>query len=223
MIFGPALLPKVLDGSKIETRRRKHQTDLLSTYRPGRDYAVQARRGGRAVARMLVEAVHWETLADLTEEAARREGFEGVAGFEAYWRLLYHEWEPSTEVWVIRFALLRPCIYCARQTAHLFAIEEGRPRVPACDADHIAAWLREADLDRQGRESVASASPTTAALEGPSRVTNEPAEKPAEAPADAPAEDATEEQAGDAAEETAEDGEEKAEEAPGSTGSPAAS
>jgi len=214
VIFGAALLPKVLDGSKTETRRRKHQTDLLSTYRPGHDYAVQARRGGRAVARMLVEAVHWETLADLTQEAAAREGFESVGAFEAYWRLLYREWEPSTEVWVIRFALLRPCIYCARQTAHLFAVGEGRPRVPACDADHIAAWLREADLDRQGPESVASASPTT--LEGPSRVTNEPVEKPAEEPAEAPAaeEEQTEGGGEDATEEASEASE--TEEAPAS-------
>jgi hypothetical protein len=142
VIFGTALLPKVLDGTKVETRRRAREGAVLSPYRPGRDYAVQARRGGRAIARMLIESVHREMLSALTDEAAAREGFADVAAFEAYWRFLYREWDPDTEVWVIRFALLRPCVYCARPTARLFNVSGGE-REPACEPDHIAAWLRE--------------------------------------------------------------------------------
>jgi hypothetical protein len=69
MIFGPQLLPLVLDGSKTQTRRSSDR------YSVGHTYAVQPGRGKRAVAQIKVLSTRPERLLDISEQDARAEGF----------------------------------------------------------------------------------------------------------------------------------------------------
>lgn len=90
MIFKPELCAKVLDGSKTVTRRPLNGPCL---YQVGKDYAVQPGRGKHAVGRILIEDIDYQALGHictLGDKEARREGFEHVGEFMAYWRGLYH-------------------------------------------------------------------------------------------------------------------------------------
>lgn len=143
MIFRAEMLAKVLDGSKSETRRPVHANDMLSHYRPDKDYAVQPGRGKSAVARLYVTAVERAQLRDLTDEDARREGFTDGEDFARYWRELYGTFDPYTEVWVIRFTLLVPCVFCALPTHRRFHYRDAA--VAACSTDHLEAWRAETE------------------------------------------------------------------------------
>lgn len=105
MIFKPELVEKILVGEKTETRR-KANPDGSQRYRPGRTYAVQPGRTEKGVARIRVLSAEREALEEITEEGARREGFEDLAAFFDYWRGLYGKVSHSQEVWVIRFELV---------------------------------------------------------------------------------------------------------------------
>jgi hypothetical protein len=124
VIFGPDLLPKVLDGTKTVTRRRAGGRD----YMPGRTYAVQPVRGQKGVARIRIldnymvrlgriaattgqvrdesDDLAWMDPVDYGDEEARREGFATVDEFVAYWERIHGSWDP--EIWVdrIRFELV---------------------------------------------------------------------------------------------------------------------
>jgi hypothetical protein len=90
---------------KTETRRRANP-DGSQRYRPGRTYAVQPGRTEKGVARVRVISAEREALGEITEEGARREGFEDLAAFFDYWRGLYGKVSLSQDVWVIRFELV---------------------------------------------------------------------------------------------------------------------
>ncbi len=105
MIFHPDLAAKVLDGTKTQTRRRSYPyNDGPCRYEVGRDYAVQPGRGKRAVGRILVTDVRCEGIGFLTEDDARREGFEDCATFYERWRQMYGAVDGF--VWVITFELV---------------------------------------------------------------------------------------------------------------------
>lgn len=145
MIFGRAIVGKVLSGEKTETRRPLKPGQLVSQYRAGRDYAIQDKRGGFALARMYVHAVVQEKLGDLTEEGAVREGFASVADFVAYWRLLYGHHDPELPVVVVTFTVIRPCALCARPTMHVWTVPPLEDKVYACDEFHLKDWLSAAE------------------------------------------------------------------------------
>lgn len=147
MIFRPVLAAKVLDGTKTETRRPVKRDAVVSPYRAGRDYAVQDKRGGRALARIYVERVERSIVGAIDEDAARREGFGSRDEFVDYWRMLYRgTWDESTPVWVISFRLMRPCIACDRLTERLYSIDMDVPAFAACDTLCVTvALMPEAD------------------------------------------------------------------------------
>jgi hypothetical protein len=114
MIFGPDLLPKVLDGSKTVTRRRMHRKPLpdgrtraTCPYVKGRTYAVQAGRGQKAVGRILVTDNWPVLLGTLNQRESRKEGFRNPRDFVAYWTKLYGDCDPSEWVWRIEFELVQ--------------------------------------------------------------------------------------------------------------------
>lgn len=104
MIFSPDLAAKVLDGSKTQTRRRD-KVDGPFRYKTGRDYAVQERRGGKALGRILVNAVWREYVQDISEEDARAEGFASRNGFLNRWHNMYGGLANHEVVWCIEFKL----------------------------------------------------------------------------------------------------------------------
>lgn len=114
MIFRPELVSKILTGAKTQTRRIVKQDEDTCRYRKGRIYAVQRRRGGRAVTRVEVLKVKRERLHAITGDDARREGFETVDEFLAYWAELYGE-KDDRDVWVITFTVIdQAALFLAR-------------------------------------------------------------------------------------------------------------
>ena len=107
MQFGPQLMPKVLDGTKTQTRRKVRYGQTRCPYEPLRQYAVQPGRGMRAVGRILVLKVEEQELSELTEEAAVLEGFASTREFYDYWYKLYRGVGLHERVWVITFELVR--------------------------------------------------------------------------------------------------------------------
>jgi hypothetical protein len=103
VIFSPGLLPKVLDGTKTVTRRRVKPGEDVCRYRVGRTYAVQERRGGRAVARIRINSVRQERFSDLTRAEAHLEGFADASEMRAWWILQYGAAAYDAPVWRIEF------------------------------------------------------------------------------------------------------------------------
>lgn len=88
MIFKPALVHKIVSGSKTQTRRPAKDDDKCR-YEIGKSYAVQPGCGKAQVARIVIAGVRLEDLRELTFEDARREGFRTRAEFARYWLDLY--------------------------------------------------------------------------------------------------------------------------------------
>ena len=109
MIFKPELVTKVLTGEKTQTRRKADYG--ACRYTVGRDYAVQPGRGKKSVARIRITDEHRELLSLISDEDARREGFDDKAAFFAYWRRLHgipEDWSLDQAVHVISFELVTP-------------------------------------------------------------------------------------------------------------------
>ena len=109
MIFAPDLAAQVSRGRKTVTRRPvKHVSGgfVSCRYYPGRTYAVQLRRGGIAIERILVKSVTRETLTfPLPADEAAAEGFRSAREFEQRWLELYGPDGPR-DVWRIEFELI---------------------------------------------------------------------------------------------------------------------
>ena len=110
MIFKPEMAEKVLSGEKTETRRPVN-VGQPCRYRVGRSYAVQPGRGKHAIGRIGVVEVREESLREVDDAAAVREGFADSAEFIRYWFELYGSALSWAPVWVVRFRLLHPDDY----------------------------------------------------------------------------------------------------------------
>lgn len=121
MIFGPKLIPKVLDGTKTQTRRpvkcewtpatvSVDEARLPCRYKVGKTYAVQPGRGKRGIARIKVLDVRRERWRDISVDDAVAEGFghRDIArpDFLAYVMRLYPGLDLDAECWVIEFELV---------------------------------------------------------------------------------------------------------------------
>jgi hypothetical protein len=105
VIFRPELVEKFLAGQKTETRRVV-QEGKPCPYKVGRDYAVQPGRTKPGVARIRVLEVRREILGIITDDGARREGFDHRVPFFRHWGDLHGSVDMEQEVWVIRFELV---------------------------------------------------------------------------------------------------------------------
>ncbi len=116
MIFGKALIGKVLSGEKTVTRRRLR--DIPSRYREGGYYKVQPGRGKQHVGHIVVISVDDEPVFTGTRwREAQREGFSTPREFVDYWTWLHGSWNPTELVAVIRFELQPRCPDCAELEA----------------------------------------------------------------------------------------------------------
>lgn len=108
MIFRPELAKKVMAGEKTQTRRLVSDNPR-SPWGPrcgfgvGESYAVQPGRGKHAIGRIEILDVRQETLADVGDSAAEREGFATFHEFVDTWRSLHGEWDHEARVWVLTF------------------------------------------------------------------------------------------------------------------------
>ena len=100
MLFKKPLLAKVLDGSKTQTRRTHKRT-----LKAGHTYGVRCRRYDRSAARIRILRASKEPLGNITEEDARKEGFESVEEFRKAWIEINGTWEPERKVTVYDFQL----------------------------------------------------------------------------------------------------------------------
>jgi len=111
-MFGAELLPKVLSGEKTVTRRRLGWPNP-QYYRVGRTYVVNPGRGRKHVGHIDVWDVRTEPLGAITDEDARREGFESVAAFVSYWARMHGSHACSETIARIEFELAPFCTSCA--------------------------------------------------------------------------------------------------------------
>ena len=124
MIFGPDLIPLVLNGGKTVTRRRSqqyrdHDGRPRLRYEYGHIYAVQPGRGRPHVGHIEVLSVSIEPLGGITEKDARLEGFSAAGDvwattyFMRYWMALHKVWNPDEPVARIAFRRAPDCARCA--------------------------------------------------------------------------------------------------------------
>lgn len=104
MIFRRELAEMIFAGRKTQTRRPVKEGEERCKYVPERTYAIQLRRGGKQIGRLMVLDTHRERLGAITEKAAKAEGFKSRDEFLTYWARLYdHEPDLEQQVWVIHF------------------------------------------------------------------------------------------------------------------------
>jgi hypothetical protein len=100
MLFKKALLAKVLDGSKVQTRR-------LSTrrYHVGRVYGVTCRRYQKSQAHIQITQAKQQKIGDITLEDVRKEGFNTLEEFKQTWLKINGTYDPEQLVTAYEFRL----------------------------------------------------------------------------------------------------------------------
>lgn len=113
MIFRPELAQKVLAGDKTVTRRLCSENPRSPWaraggcgYRVDHVYAVQPGRGQRAIGMLRVLSVQRQRLGVLMPVAAREEGFESPAEFQAAWEQINGAYDPHAMVWRVVFEVV---------------------------------------------------------------------------------------------------------------------
>lgn len=104
MMFKPELCKKILNGEKTMTRR---PIDGPCAFVVGQQFAVQPGMARPRIATAEIVAVGRERVDDITNTAARAEGFDSRWEFFDYWRKLYgRNADMARGVWVIEFKLV---------------------------------------------------------------------------------------------------------------------
>jgi len=102
MLFNKDLIDKVLDGKKTMTSRSKQLCEVgeVTNLMANRDFS---KISGKYIK---ITAVYPKALGEFTDYEAKKEGFENLVEFKAYWqknRKKLGEWKPETVVWVHEF------------------------------------------------------------------------------------------------------------------------
>lgn len=134
MIFSPDLLPKVLNGTKTQTRRRMKDGDFCSyapvgsddpadyavetvyagsgraKYKVGQTLSICPGRGKAFVAKIRITAIRQERPIDISEDDARAEGLYTRGGFFDKLQALYGVgFDFTRPCWAISFELVEDC------------------------------------------------------------------------------------------------------------------
>jgi hypothetical protein len=103
LIFDSVFVESILEGKKTATRRAWKECNLrVGSIQTLMCYYSKYGIFGKA----RIESISKQKLCDMTEDDARKEGFESLAKFKEYWKR-FGDWKPQEEVWVIGFALLQ--------------------------------------------------------------------------------------------------------------------
>lgn len=113
MIFRPELAAKVLAGDKTVTRRlcsdnpRSPWWRERCAFEPGRDYAVQAKRGTPSIGRIRIVSVQrCQWLSAISHHEALREGFKSGVAFIEAWRAINGLVPHGTPLWRVEFEVV---------------------------------------------------------------------------------------------------------------------
>lgn len=96
---------KVLDGTQTQLRRPIRQRQRY-TYAKGVTYAVQLADGKVTGERIKILCMSEQLLGAVTEDDANSEGYPNLAAFQHAWSQQYGHFDPSEDVWVVRFKLV---------------------------------------------------------------------------------------------------------------------
>jgi hypothetical protein len=121
MLFQKRLADKILNREKTQTRRIVKEGERFQTFPPlpttvldangrikwqvGRDYAIQIKRGGKAVGRFWITDIRREIVAQISDEDAKAEGFAGRNEFFIAWESINKQSNANEYCWVIEFNL----------------------------------------------------------------------------------------------------------------------
>lgn len=98
MLFKKALLHKVLDGTKVQTRRIHKRT-----LKPGRTYGIRTSRYEKARAHITILRATQQRLGDITLNEAQAEGFSSIQEFKQAWVAINGAWNPEQTVTAYEF------------------------------------------------------------------------------------------------------------------------
>jgi len=100
MLFKKELVEKILKGEKTQTRR------LNGKYKVGNIYAVCTRWYSPAVAWIKITGKRTERLGDISLEDVKKEGFNSLEEFKAFWIKIHGHWDDDLIVYVYDFELV---------------------------------------------------------------------------------------------------------------------
>jgi len=98
------------DGAIKKVLQKDKEGKWRTKWIVGKDYAVQSGRGHLGIARIVITEIRKERLFKITEDGAKREGFESRNAFLTYFYELYKQpifenmWNP--EIWILKFKVV---------------------------------------------------------------------------------------------------------------------
>ena len=99
-LFKRRHLRKVLDGSKIQTRRTHR-----STWKIGRTYGIRDNWFSKPQAHIIITRKFRQRLADISPEDVKKEGFSTLEEFKQAWTEINGTWNPDQIVTCYEFKL----------------------------------------------------------------------------------------------------------------------
>ncbi|MCJ7559193.1 hypothetical protein MUO79_01065 [Candidatus Bathyarchaeota archaeon] len=100
-LFKRKLLAKVLDGSKVQTRRTHRRMWAV-----GQVYSIRDKLFAKPEAKILITRRFGQCLGEISETDAQKEGFKNKAEFMKAWNEIYGKTDENEVVVVYEFKLL---------------------------------------------------------------------------------------------------------------------
>lgn len=99
-LFKPDSIRKILEGTKVQTRRLHKRG-----WKVGKTYAIRTTWFEKGKVRILILRRFRERLGDISLEDVKKEGFETLTQFQAAWIRINHKWAPDAIVTAYEFRL----------------------------------------------------------------------------------------------------------------------
>lgn len=101
-LFKKKLLIKVLDGSKVQTRRTH-----IRQWKVGKAYGIRDKLFEKPQGHILITRKFEQRLGEISETDAQKEGFENRAEFMKAWTMIYGSWNNEQVVTAYEFTLIQ--------------------------------------------------------------------------------------------------------------------